>query len=482
MRLISKVFIFINAAFIMFSSAHLFGADGTGQDETLTPYVRDIPVVKIENEIFTEYQVFGPPSAARNRRHMTGSERREIIDDFALRRILMKEGNIPLITNSPEYRLNYQRLQERNSVEYLKDYIVEKYYIGEDLKQRFLAENKDNYSDLNDPEIRERFIEDIKSSEKAGVRNFVKSYLDSLKIVYGIEYNEDLLSRIADMKADNPDALANKVFRIGANKVLVSLADQKITVSSLASEIRRVKPYHLRHLSSVSVLKSMVEGPLLNSILSMQAKKKGLVDIEPVISQTDYQMSYFSARKYEDILLQESKFLPSREEMYTYFIENRDDVTLWSRRKMWVWEIFKHYDNDDENEDNHKIRVAIELENIRQKILNEGESFEKWARLYSRPRSRDGELGFIFESDYSMVGKTAAEMNEGDISGLIIQEKAISIIKVTQVQEPMVYKFDFVEPIIRRRLIERNMQEFYDNYRSEMFEKYNVEYIYNEGA
>ena len=454
MTVFNKMFLFVTAVMIVFSSYQVHGGTEKDGEMILTPYVRDIPVVIINGETYSEYQVFGHPSSVRNRRHMARPERREIIDDFALRRILREEGNIPLITSSSEYKLNYQRLQTKNSVEYLKDYIVEKYYVSDD------------------PEV----------DDTVGIRRFVKSYLDSLKNIRGIEYNEDVFEKIAKMRADDPNALAAKVFRLGANIVLVKMGDQEITVSSLASEIRKVKPYHLRHLSSVEVLKSMVEGPVLNAILADQAEKKGLYDIDPVIEQTNYQMSYFAARKYEEILLQESKFLPSQEEMHNYFIENRDDLSLWSRRKMWVWEIFRQYDNNDDNEENHKIRVAIELENIRQKILNEGESFEKWARLYSRPRSRDGELGFIFEDDYAMVGKTAAEMNEGEISGLIIQEKAISVIKVTEVQEPMIYKFDYVEPIIRRNLINKKIENFYNEYRGEMFKKYNVEYIYYEGA
>ena len=144
---------------------------------------------------------------------------------------------------------------------------------------------------------------------------------------------------------------------------------------------------------------------------------------------------------------------------------------------MWVFEIFKKYDNSDENEENHKIKVAIELENIRQKIIVDGEKFEKYAKFYSRPHSRDGELGFIFETDHAMVGKTAAEMDEGDISDLIIQEKAISIIMVTKVQQPLLYKLDFVEDIIKRRLIKIKRNHFFEEYKKEMFAKYRVNYI-----
>ncbi|MFO7809856.1 MAG: hypothetical protein R6V47_00600, partial [Candidatus Delongbacteria bacterium] len=76
-------------------------------------------------------------------------------------------------------------------------------------------------------------------------------------------------------------------------------------------------------------------------------------------------------------------------------------------------------------------------------------------------------------------GKTAANMKEGEVSELIIQDKAISVIKVYEVQKPMLYKFEYVEDTIKRRLIDINREMFLDNYRQELFEKYNVAFIDN---
>lgn len=143
---------------------------------------------------------------------------------------------------------------------------------------------------------------------------------------------------------------------------------------------------------------------------------------------------------------------------------------------MWVYEIFKEYNNEDSDKTNDKINVAIELENIRQKVLN-GEEFEKYAKFYPRPHTKDGELGFVFEDDYAMIGKEAFKMNSGDISDLIIQQKAISVIKVTQVQEPMLYKFDYVENIIRKKLTDSKRELFLENYKNELFKKYKVKIL-----
>ena len=68
-------------------------------------------------------------------------------------------------------------------------------------------------------------------------------------------------------------------------------------------------------------------------------------------------------------------------------------------------------------------------------------------------------------------------MNSGEISDLIIQEKAISVIKVDNVQEPALYKFDYVEDLIKRRLIDEKKRQFFHNYKKELFKKYKVEFI-----
>ena len=208
-------------------------------------------------------------------------------------------------------------------------------------------------------------------------------------------------------------------------------------------------------------------------IIIINNKKRGCFKNDDVIKETEDQMRYLAARIYRDVIYSDDKFIPTKDEMIDYYIENKNDSTLWSRRKMWVFEIFKEYNNEDDIKENDKINVAIELENIRQKILS-GEEFEKYAKFYPRPYSKDGELGFIFEDDHAMIGKTASEMNEGDISDLIIQKKAISIIKVTQVQEPMLYKFEYVEEIIKRRLVSLKKDEFKDRHKNELFQKYKV--------
>ena len=266
---------------------------------------------------------------------------------------------------------------------------------------------------------------------------------------------------------------------IGLNKEIIKCGDQTVQLRYLYDQIRLVKPYHLQNLSDIKMLKAMSEGKILNSLLKKKAETKGLFKNKLVIQQTKDQLKYFIAGKYKEIISSDGKFIPNKEEMIDYYIAHKDDEELKSKRKMWVFEIFKFYDNSDDKKDNDKIKVAIELENIRQKIIS-GEEFEKYAKFYPRPHTKDGELGFIFESDHALVGKTAAKMNEGDISDLIIQEKAISIIKVTKVQESMLYKFEYVEEIIKRNLIASKRESFLENYRKELFKKYKVDVIANK--
>lgn len=470
----------INRSLLKLSAAVLVAVSSLYSETIMTPYRENIPLAVISGDTITEYQVFGYPSAFTGKTEKSLSERKDDIDNYLLARILRKEGDNPSIRNSEDYKRNYSKLLSKNSADYLREMLINEEFITPSMINEYRGKSLSGVqNDGKEESGMEGIISEIRNAKKQEINAFIKSYLDSLIKAYGVEYNEELFSKISSFKVGSPEEFAESLLPFGLNTTIVGYGEWKVKLRKLYEEVKKIKPYHLRHLSSVPVIKSLTDGDILNSILVKEAEKKGITEMKYVKDMTDDQMKYFIASKYKDVLLADANFIPDKEETLEYYISNKDDRTLWSRRKMWVYEIFKIYDNDDDSEDNDKIKVAIELENIRQKIISGEEEFEKYAKFYSRPGSKDGLLGYIFEDDYALVGRTAAKMKSGEISDLIIQEKAVSVIKVAEVQEPALYKFDYVEEIIKRRLIDEKKRKFFHDYKKELFQKYKVEYLYS---
>ncbi|MBN2857632.1 MAG: peptidylprolyl isomerase [Candidatus Delongbacteria bacterium] len=461
------------SAFILLTVCSAYSQDGI-----LTPFTDNSEVAKIGDDPVTEYQVFGYPASVRDRKIMSYADRSKIIEDYIYELLLQKESNIPSVLNTGEYKKNYEALLKKNSAMKLKDDLIKNNFLSPDRIESYRVKNKEKIGKLkisgNDAELREL----IKKEKYQEIRSYLDKYIDSLILCNNVIYNEDVFTRISSIESKSPEKLIEKIKKSMPNEILVTWNEEIVRSKELLDRMKDVKPWRMKDLSNPKILKRLVDGSIINSILSSEAEKKGYFNREDVIKETQDQMKYLASRIYRDMIYSDGNFIPTKEEMIDYYIENKDDRTLWSRRKMWVFEIFKEYNNEDDIQENDKINVAIELENIRQKILS-GEEFEKYAKFYPRPYSKDGELGFIFEDDHAMVGKTASKMNAGDISDLIIQKKAISIIKVTQVQEPMLYKFDYVEDIVKRALISIKKEKFMETHKNELFSKYDVKLTNN---
>ncbi|HXK48996.1 MAG TPA: peptidylprolyl isomerase [Clostridiales bacterium] len=448
------------------------------QDGILTPFTDNSEVAKIGDDPVTEYQVFGFPASVRDRKIMSYAERSKIIEDYIYELLLQKESKIPSVLNTGEYKKNYEALLKKNSAMKLKDDLIMNNFLSPDRIESYRVQNKEKLGKLKISVNETEITELIKKEKYQEIRSYLDKYIDSLILCNNVIYNEDVFTRISSIESKSPEDLIEKIKKSMPNEILVTWNEEIVRSKELLDRMKDVKPWRMKDLSNPRILKRLVDGSIINSILSSEAEKKGYFNREDVIKETQDQMKYLASRIYRDMIYSDGNFIPTKEEMIDYYIENKDDRTLWSRRKMWVFEIFKEYNNEDDIQENDKINVAIELENIRQKILS-GEEFEKYAKFYPRPYSKDGELGFIFEDDHAMVGKTASKMNAGDISDLIIQKKAISIIKVTQVQEPMLYKFDYVEEIVKRALISLKKEKFTETHKNELFSKYDVKLTNN---
>ncbi|MDD3043921.1 MAG: peptidylprolyl isomerase [Candidatus Delongbacteria bacterium] len=443
------------------------------QDGILTPFTDNIEVAVIGDRVITEFEVFGYPASVRERKVLPYEERYEIIEGYIYEILLQKESQIPTVLNTGEYRKNFETLLKKNAAMKLKDDLVGQRFLSNDKLESYCVQNSGKIDKFKLPENKIEIAAMVKKDKAHEIRIFLDKYVDSLSLSYGVDYNDELFTEITSVRADSPEEFSEEVRKNMLNKVLITFKDQKVFTNELIKPLRDVKPWRMKDLSNTKILKRLVDGSIINSILSAEAEKRGYFEKEDVKEETKDQMKYLAAKIYRDVIYSDGKFVPSKEEMIDYYIENKDNRTLWSKKKMWVFEIFREYNNEDDIEENDKINVAIEVENIRQKIIS-GEEFEKYAKFYPRPHSKDGELGFIFEDDYAMIGKTASKMKEGDISDLIIQQKAISVIKVTQIQEPMLYKFEYVEGIIKSNLISSKKEEYRNRHMNELFQKYIV--------
>ena len=415
----------------------------------LTPGYENIVLAEINGEDVKEFDVFGVPSFSKVRNKMSNSKRSGKIQDHILDMIFQTEGNIPKIINSQGYKKTYKLLSRKVAVDLYREDIIRKQFRNEE----------------ND------------SSKNKEINLYITKILDSLKTVYSVSYNEELFNSISKVRITDPYKFADSLLITGGKKELVSYKNQKITTKDLAVVIKQMKPYQLGNLRKIRVLKSLIDGEILNELLVDVARLKGYFEDNRVVERTINQMRYFVSSEYKKRLFAQGNLKPSKDELIDYYIEHKDNAELRTIRKMWTYEIFKAYDNSDDSESNNKIKVALELENIRQKIIA-GESFKKYAKFYARPNTRDGELGYIYKTDHAMIGQTANSLKVNEISELIIQKKAISIVKVTEIKEPQLYQFDYVEEIIKNRVIGNKRDELKNELRRKLFKQYKVKLLY----
>lgn len=475
---IITIFIFsllISGLFASTDSTSVLAPDSVNKTVTiLTPGYENIILAKINGVEIREFDVFGIPSISKTRDKMTKSKRNGKIQDYILDTIFQTEGNIAEIKNSQSYKKTYNTISKKISVDQYRDDIITEEFLSEDKVKQYYESNKDKYP--SGFEQIDRIKEDLIKTKKKDIGLHIKKILDSLKKYHNVKYDEELFTKISHIKIADPVEFADSLMRMGSKTVLVSYGKQISTVGILAKVVKDMKPYHMANLKKVSVLKSLVEGKILNELLATIADSKGYLKDSRVVSNSNDKMKYFISSEYKKRIFSPDNLKPTKEELIDYYIEHKDDAELKTKKKMWTYEIFKFYDNKDSIESNDKIKVALELENIRQKIL-EGESFEKYAKFYSRPNTRDGELGYIYKTDHAMVGKTADQLKVNDVSELIIQEKAISIVKVTEIKEPQLYKFNYVEEIVENRVIDQKRDKLKFELKRKLFEKYKVELI-----
>ena len=428
-----------------------------------------------------EFDVFGIPRYDMKSKKMTKKKRFEKIKNKILDKIFVIEGKKTDIDKSLSYKQNRDEMMDKNAVIYFYDYrIIGKFITEDDIKSEYENNRKKYHGSLKSEKknIKELLI----SKKRKDISSYAKFYMDSLRTTHSVYYNDSLFNEmITRFNFNSKQKLIDSLKSLKTDQVLVRYGNIELKLSYLADRIEKIKPMNIPLLKKrKNALRNLIDGSIINKLLAIEAKKAGIYEIEEINKQSDKDVEFYIGTIYKKRLFSENKFFPTGTDIENYYIDNKyKDESLKSKHKMQVYEIIMFYENNDDDPENDKLKVYAKMENLRQKILNstEEKEFEKYSKFYNRPHSKDGFLGWIFEDDLSLIGKTAVKMSEGEISDLLVQKKAISMIKVVKVQKPMVYAIKYVEEIIKQKLMKQNREAFKEKTVSDLFGKYKVKII-----
>lgn len=428
-----------------------------------------------------EFDVFGKPDVYSLPQMLSKSERENKIREYVFFKQLCIEGEKGSAIKSMDYKNLYKKTIERESAMYLFDFLITPRVVTRDLQLKYYSDNKAKFPNGFE-NAQQRIIETLKKNYEKQISALGNKWLDSVSHSYGVEYNDNIFKRVASFNFITKSTLADSlnVFsesELSSAIIVCKKFDRKVTLSYLVKALKEIPPFSIASFRDINKLKAISNGSILNSILTLEAEKNKLTDNPEVIKMTREHLKPNLGIIQESINFADEKYIPSKSEMIKYFNENnQSDKDLWCKRKMKTWEIFKPFDDADQDSTNDKIRIAIELENILQSVKN-GEDFEKYARLYHRKMSENGFLFWVFKEDFGLVGETAFNMKAGEVSELIYHPKAISIIKVTEVNESRSYAYEYVEEIIKQKLINSKKKQARMKMQKDFNKKYKVKFF-----
>ena len=97
--------------------------------------------------------------------------------------------------------------------------------------------------------IKNKFRENLEKVSKKEINKYTNKILDSLKIAYGVMYNEELLSDISNINISDPFKYADSLFIIGAKKELITYKNQKVTLVFELTTLSGAKnPFFFRYI------------------------------------------------------------------------------------------------------------------------------------------------------------------------------------------------------------------------------------------
>jgi len=281
------------------------------------------------------------------------------------------------------------------------------------------------------PEIRRRlrplYGPEIERSERA--------FRARLRRMSGIELNEInlewLLSRVKDLPDGNAPvgpALAARFEQGDAGRVLIHYPDRVYTVADfLAGEDGRMLPSFTPFLSLAALKDHLAELIPYEELAVRWGYDHGLQQSEPVRRLLAEQRHGLMVRAIEHQRVFSQMPEITEVDLEDYYQQNRERYTFPEKRN--VQEIF--------------VADSILAERIAQRA-RAGEDFDALARRYNErswTQSRNGVMGYLSVEQQGEIGKTAASLDSGGISGPINVKLGYSVIRVLDIRPERLKSF-----------------------------------------
>ncbi|MBN1968228.1 MAG: hypothetical protein JXR48_09515 [Candidatus Delongbacteria bacterium] len=435
------------------------------------------PVAVIANDTIFEYDVFGFPNQFNVPKLIPLEEKESIIKNYVLRKIYAIEGRKTDFLNSDKYKSARLVIQKDIAVDFLFNKKIIDNVFPEDSVRFFYNENRSRFNGSFEEEKQEVY-KFIKSKRFGKLKKLVTDQLDAIKKKYEVHYNHDLYDKISKLvtRSKNETRENLKKFANNSTEYILMHDNQKniVTIADVQQLVENVMEYKLLNYSDKEILIQSTEGKILNNLLKVEAEIEGLVDNDEVIKIADSKMDGFIGTNFIDYEFPFEKYYVSGGEAYEYYKNNPDDSRLISPRKARVFEVIVPYDDLDSDPDNDKIKVAIKVENMRQKVLSGEATIESYMRFYNRPMSKKGDLSYISEDEFGKTGEVSAKLKEGEISDLIEHPKAFGFIMNKNVVEPRLYDYEALDDRLRYWLTYDKIEEEKNKFNEKLLKQFKV--------
>lgn len=420
-----------------------------------------------------EFDVFGFPKIGEIKRKLSEEEREDYIRKNLLQ-YLSGFDSYQQLRDEPFIVKKRTLLFGKYSSMALRDSLIEE-CISDSEANAYYAENKKKYLKTFS-EAKESIKRKLAKSSET-FKGKINSILDSLRKENNIFYNHEVIRQILKAEPFTKKNLISKMSDMINSENVVMISDKirnnHVYLSDFKKTVSTFKPYAIKNLKNESLFWSLLEGPVMNPLLAEHAKNLGFQNKEEVINKAlDELYPFVGIRKLEEMFRTEN-FIPTEEEMITFYNDHINDKELRNKEKYLVKEIFKLFPKDEGEKG--KLKVLAEMQKILDDI-KENHNFAEYAKKYNRGVDKNGYLGHIYKDEYAKVGEVASKMKEGTVSDLIIQKYAVSIIELEERMESKPFAFKYVRDNIKLKMIADRKNQLHKSYEAELFEKYKVKF------
>ena len=310
----------------------------------------------------------------------------------------------------------------------------------EEIKQT----NQKPYKDLKE-KIKQLFFK----QKRKKLEEAYYAMIDKYKSEYGIQYEDENIHKFAeDIKNYNtkPDSSKpNKDPKTGDQFDGINEEDKElplvtnkygsfITIGKMVKEIRRFPPYKQPRLNDEKVVKEWLDRMVPYELFILIGYKLNLQNNPEVKNKIKDQIEKLMLSRIENQEIQ-LKVKPTESDFEEFYKANSEKYK--KQETVEVQEVFVKNKS-----------VAAEIATRAKR----GENFDALADQYnerSTTKNNHGMLGFIRKTQYGNIGKTAFEMQVGDIAGPVKMGGNFSVIKILDRQPERIITYEEAKSQVR---------------------------------